>query len=414
MCSSSGGGSGGGSSSSSGGGDCGGGGSSSVVASPPMSAPAAAPAVVSMPPRVRALLHSSWAVFDPDSAAAIGYLNERLEFGEFAHARSTFQEHLEGTFGVLGAWGQPPDICRCGLFHTAYSGDLFSFFYWDAANESHRRELSEVVGHAAEEMIWHFGTVHRGSIASMSAVIDGHGADAPRLSADPDERIALSHRLQGSLEVSNALAAKLIVVTIADYLEQMVAVNGWRDHHQHEDLADVLYPGDGRPAVALYWLSALCRAVRHHLEVVPPVFDGCTSVLAREDEEAAVTSYWTVVLQESSLSPARQTEMLEVAAARNPFVGEPHVLLAQLAYRAGDYARARAQAGHALAKMYALCTQWDKRRSYANWVAYTRMLHLRASRKLEGLASWPLGTNTPPSHSGMPLASIRDIVSMLP
>ena len=68
-------------------------------------------------------------------------------------------------------------------------------------------------------------------------------------------------RLHGHVNVSTAVAAKILVVTLADYLEQMVEVNGWRDHHQ-VFLPLSLYPGDGKPALALYWISRMCRAVR--------------------------------------------------------------------------------------------------------------------------------------------------------
>ena len=37
----------------------------------------------------------------------------------------------------------------------------------------------------------------------------------------------MSHRLEGSTTLRNADVAKVLIITIADYLEQMVETNGW-------------------------------------------------------------------------------------------------------------------------------------------------------------------------------------------
>ena len=39
--------------------------------------------------------------------------------------------------------------------------------------------------------------------------------------------VSVSHRLEGSTTLRNADVAKVLVITIADYLEQMVETNGW-------------------------------------------------------------------------------------------------------------------------------------------------------------------------------------------
>ena len=56
--------------------------------------------------------------------------------------------------------------------------------------------------------------------------------------------------------------AELVVVTIADYLDQTLEVNGWRDHHMVDPLDTPLFPGDMRPEVCLFWMAAACRAVK--------------------------------------------------------------------------------------------------------------------------------------------------------
>ena len=48
-----------------------------------------------------------------------------------------------------------------GLVHTAYSGDLFSFFAFDAALASERARLAALIGEEAEPLVHLFGTVAR-------------------------------------------------------------------------------------------------------------------------------------------------------------------------------------------------------------------------------------------------------------
>ena len=59
-------------------------------------------------------------------------------------------------------------------------------------------------------------------------------------------------------------------------------------------------------------------------------------------------------------------------------------------------------------------TQWDKRRSYGNWVGYARLLALRASRRLAGLSSIETSPELPPTAGGLPLVSLKTLVAQLP
>ena len=92
----------------------------------------------------------------------------------------------------------------------------------------------------------------------------------------------------------------------------------------------------------------------------------------------------------------------------------PTALLAQLSFRRGEYAAAAAYAADALARFYPLATAWDKRRSFAHWVGFARMLHLRALRLLQGLPSLPAASTTQVGTFGASLHSIPAIVAQLP
>ena len=222
-----------------------------------------------MPPLIRAMIHEDWAAIDPEGPRMIEEMKQQAPvLAEFSHARTTFKEHLLGTFSILGAWKQPAEVRRTGLFHTGYSGDLFQFFVWDATSSTARDTLRHIVGTKAERLTWLFGTVSRGSLLGLRDVMNASvlAEPGPALSAAPEAELRVTNRLETTSLLSGRDVANLVVVTIADYLEQMVEVNGWRDIHQVE-APTALYPGGGQPAVALYWASAMCRAVREQLEV---------------------------------------------------------------------------------------------------------------------------------------------------
>ena len=100
-----------------------------------------------------------------------------------------------------------------------------------------------------------------------------------------------------------------------------------------------LYPGDGRPAIALYWMSEICRVVAPQLENVPPIFDHCRRTISYQDEVRARDLYWKVTLDETKLTDSEKDSFLLEAVQYNPFVAEPHVLLAQIAFRKSTISR---------------------------------------------------------------------------
>uniref|UniRef100_A0A7S2XF92 Uncharacterized protein n=1 Tax=Lotharella oceanica TaxID=641309 RepID=A0A7S2XF92_9EUKA len=201
-------------------------------------------------------------------------------------------------------------------------------------------------------------------------------------------------------------------VTLADYLDQMVEVNGWRDHHQVESPLK-LYPGNQGPAIALYWISGLCRAIRDHLETAPPIFAHCTRVISKADEKLARDAYWFVVVNESTMDETEQVQRMELAAELNPWVAEPHVMLAELHFRSGAYAKAAKHAARALELFYTLATAWDKRLKFNAWVAFTRLLLLRSRRKARGMSSMPARDDLPNTSNGLALVSISELVESM-
>lgn len=356
-----------------------------------------------MPEGVRAVLHQDWAAIGGERMLEALKSQGSMEF---AHARDTFYSHLQGTFGILSIWNQPPEVCRTGMVHTAYSGDLYQFFLWDAVQD--RSSLQSIIGEEAEALTYLFGTINRGMLGGFGDNI----ANATVMKPLSEPFYNVSHRVEGTTLVSIKDAAKIIMVTIADYLEQMVDTNGWRDHHQVE-FAERLYPGDGRPALGFFWFSAACHAIKDHLDVVPPIFDHCTTIVDRDDEIRARDAYWHVTLKEFELSEEEQIAGLQETIEYNPFVGEPHMLLSQLHFRNQRYYEAAREARKAIQKFYTLGSAWDKRRSYPHWVGFSRMTLLRARRMIDGKPHLPFHDESDPTYTtahGLNLASLHEVV----
>jgi len=329
-----------------------------------------------MPPLIKALLHQDYNKFDPEAQEMLSKMKKNPALMEFGHARDNFYNHLVGTFALLGAWGQPSVIQRCGLMHTAYSGDLFQFYAFKADCDQDRAKVRSVLGKEGEALTWLFGTINRAKLWGTGNIID-RSSDEVVVNT---EKIITDHRLAGEgWEMSVKDTANILMVTLADYLDQMVDMNAWRDHHQCES-ADVLYPGDGKPAIAMYWLSTVAKGIAPYLDVTPPIFDSCTKTITYRDEVAARDLYWKVVVHESTLDIQEQIDLLQQAVELNPFVGEPRILLAQLYFRLGDFCRAAEEAQTALEKFYQLATAWDKRRSFECWVGFSRVILMRSQR----------------------------------
>jgi hypothetical protein len=124
---------------------------------------------------------------------------------------------------------------------------------------------------------------------------------------------------------------------------------------------------------------------------LPPVFDGCSRVLGVREELRARDAYWRAVTE--LRGPGAQAEAmaaLRSAAEDNPFVAEPHALMAQLHLQAGRAGDAEAAALRALRLLCDWGTCWDKRMPWSAWVAWVRALLYRA-KSGEGWPEAPFG-----------------------
>eukprot|EP00252_Welwitschia_mirabilis_P000137 TRINITY_DN100_c0_g1_i2.p1 TRINITY_DN100_c0_g1~~TRINITY_DN100_c0_g1_i2.p1 ORF type:complete len:445 (-),score=87.81 TRINITY_DN100_c0_g1_i2:366-1700(-) len=231
----------------------------------------------------------------------------------------------------------------------------------------------------------------------------------------PPEGIKVKHIRTGEdIQVPRRLVAVFLLMTMADFADQLFSfqdalfdnANGKLEFRGNTWKA--LWPGDGKPGL---WITSISRMgalynliareeklytrekkdeVREGrfegLElVVPPVFDYCTAVLSPADQITARDLYWEAVC----MAPAENTfqkaeELLQKACQLNPFIGEPHVLLAQIYNSEEKYDQGEKEAETGLRIMLEWGTNWDKRMSWEGWVAWTRVLLMKAKEK-----SWP-------------------------
>lgn len=161
-----------------------------------------------------------------------------------------------------------------------------------------------------------------------------------------------------------------------------------------------LWPGPMLPGL---WMSAVSRMGRLVVSckqqltaagdprasqlIIPPVFDNCSKILSEQHQEEGRALYWEVVSQPNMQGPQHAAEAahkLQRVVELNPFIAEPHLMLAQLHIHAQEWQAAQHEAQQALELFLQWGTCWDKRMAWDAWVAWTRVcLEAAADQK------WP-------------------------
>lgn len=77
------------------------------------------------------------------------------------------------------------------------------------------------------------------------------------------------------------------------------------------------------------------------------------------------------------------------------------------------YEEAAGEARAGLLLFFSMASMWDKRLAFTAWVAYTRLLLLRANRLGHGMDSLPFDHDVPPNSAGNPLVPLQELVKQL-
>lgn len=242
----------------------------------------------------------------------------------------------------------------------------------------------------------------------------------------PPEGVTVRHIKTGEpVAVSRRMVAVFLLMTMADFSDQLFSfqdalfgnADGRLEFSGNNPTA--VWPGDGKPGLwvssisrmgAIYALIAreeeIYREERRRaggldgpsLErdedielVVPPVLEGCTRVLGAGEQIEARDMYWEAVCvggQGGAEALERAEGLLRGCVERNPFVGEPHLVLGQVYLGQGRWEQAEVEAEEGLRLMLEWGSCWDKRMSWEGWVAWGRVLLMKARERSWPQSSW--------------------------
>lgn len=365
--------------------------------------------------------------------------------GECWHKHGSFLDHLVDIYRILKIWGAPDAVCLCGLFHSAYSNSYVNLAIFDPSTG--RETVRGHVGESAERLIHLFCIVPRQPLihddllfhysneelieslrvseisvrnALEKGVFDDEELWRKKIqSLLPADGIIVKHIKTGeNLIVSRRVVATFLMMTMADFSDQLF---GWQDVLFENSNAlleysgnnySALWPGDGKPGL---WVTSISRMgalytliVREEqifmeerkrntnndeeikdrdeeLElVIPPVMENCRGVLEAEEQINGRDLYWEAVCNGEKIGLEKAEELLLRSIEKNPFVGEPHVVLGQIYMSKGRFEEGEKESEKGLKMLLEWGSPWDKRMSWEGWIAWARVLVMKGKEK-----SWP-------------------------
>ncbi|KAF3651246.1 hypothetical protein T459_29748 [Capsicum annuum] len=407
--------------------------------------PAENPYLYSLLESCRPFLRGEFESIDKDLPTLISVLRS-VGAGECWHKHGSFLDHLIDIYKILKIWKAPSSVCLCGLFHSAYSNSYVNLSIFDPSTG--RQTVRGHVGEDAERLIHLFCIVPRQQLihddllfkytdsdlvehlefskaslknAKEKGVFNGDEEWRRKLRLIlPEDGLKVKHIKTGEdVLISRRLVAVFLLMTIADFSDQLFSFqdllfdnsNG-RLEWTGNNSGITLWPGDGKPGLwmnsasrmgAIYSLivreeeilieqrkkngqnGGIVEGRDEEIElVIPPVFDYCTSVLDAEEQKEARELYWEGVCQGFKRGLDFAEEKLLMSIEKNRFVGEPHVVLGQIYLSKGKFEEAEKEAEKGLRLILEWGSPWDKRMSWEGWVAWTRVLLMKAKEK-----SWP-------------------------
>nr|KYP46547.1 hypothetical protein KK1_031838 [Cajanus cajan] len=224
---------------------------------------------------------------------------QSVSAGECWHKHGSFLHHLLDVYRILSLWKAPHAVSLCGLFHSAYSNSYVNLAIFDPSTgrEVVREHVS--LSNAKEKGMFDMGERWRKKLQDLV----------------PAEGVKVKHIRTGEeVRVSRRVVAVFLMMTMADFCDQLFGfqdelfdnANGRLEFSGNNFGA--LWPGDGKPGL---WLSSISR------------MGAVYSLIAREEE---------IFIQEkrSAGGLGKVEELLVGSISKNPFVGEPYVVLSQV------------------------------------------------------------------------------------
>lgn len=392
--------------------------------------------LVSARPYLRGELHP----VDEKLPSLVGLLRS-VGAGECWHKFGSFLDHLPNVYRILKLWKLPDAVALCGFFHSAYSDSDINLAIF--APSSGRETVTHYVGEATERLIHLFCLVprphddlichysdpelvehlHLSEVslrrAKEKGEFDGEEGWRKKLqSLLPASGITSKLKTTGEeVTLSRRMVAAFLCITMADYCEQFFSYQDdlFENSNGRLELSGenwgALWPGEVKPGLWVNFVSrmgALYNLIAREEEifmeerkrkvvddevgderdedielVMPPVFERCTRVLDAVEQIEARDLYWQAVCDSEGAAGAAE-ELLRRSIEKNPFVGEPYVVLAQVYLSKGKYEQAVRDAENGLTLLLEWGSSWDKRMSWEGWISWARVLLSKAKEK-----SWP-------------------------
>ncbi|KAL2938990.1 Coatomer subunit epsilon [Bienertia sinuspersici] len=391
----------------------------------------------------RPFLRGELEKIDPKLPSLVAVLKS-VGAGECWHKHGSFLEHLVDIYRILKLWGAPDPVCLCGLFHSAYSNSYVNLAIFDPSTG--RQTVRDYVGDAAESLIHLFCIVPRQPLIhdqlifqysdsellqhlKMSEISLQDIKEKGLSSRDenwrqkinslvPEDGVVVKHIKTGEdVRVSRRIVAAFVLMTIADFSDQLFSFQDVLFENTNGRLEfsgnniQYLWPGDGKPGL---WVSSLskmgavymllvreeeimmeerkrsgCETMIQGRDedlqlVVPPIFDKCTRVLEAKEQIKGRDLYWEAVCEHGKIGLEKAEELLLESIQKNPFVGEPHVVLGQLYLGMKRFEEAEPEVERGLILLLEWGSPWDKRMSWEGWIAWARVLLMKSKEK-----SWP-------------------------
>ncbi|XP_065868617.1 uncharacterized protein [Euphorbia lathyris] len=365
--------------------------------------------------------------------------------GECWHKHGSFLDHLFDIYRILKIWKAPDSVCLCGLFHSAYSNSYVNLAIFDP--NTGRDVVRGHVGESAERLIYLFCIVPRQSLIhddllfkysdselvehlSRSEISLKNAKEKGRFDEEepwrkkinsllPAQGLTVKHIKTGEdVLLTRRIAAIFVLMTMADFSDQLFGfqdklfenTDGRLEFTGNNYVA--LWPGNGKPGL---WMNSVSRMggiytlIRREEEIYieerikrgggieinkerdedlelveAPVFDNCRKILDAGEQIAARELYWEGVCDMSERGIDEAEELLVKSIEKNPYVGEPHVVLGQIYLAKGRFEEAERAAERGVTLILEWGSPWDKRTSWEGWIAWGRVLLMKAKEK-----SWP-------------------------
>eukprot|EP00808_Paulinella_micropora_P013984 g13842.t1 len=350
------------------------------------------PSTLAVPEHLLHLIDLKYDMIDKKASSMLKLISD-LDAHQCWHKHGTFGQHLINVWKILITWKQSEAICRMGLFHSTYSNSWVGLALLEPGAE--RGRLKEWIGAEAEELVHIMCSLPRMTLTFRDCMLKGV----------PKEGYTVKDIRTGKdLHLSRRIVCIYLLFHVADWAEQFTS---WQDKlfrldrskgdyvkpfleiidGMFDENPGTLWPGDGRPGLIVSFLSQVCKIIKECEEpdLVPPCFENSTKVLAPIDEKVARDAYWEVMTQLTEPEDTKQAlEKLKLATEKNPYVGEPFAMLAQVYMREKRWDEAAKACEKAMHVFAVWGTAWDKRISFDGWVSWIRTMHLQATKH-----TWP-------------------------